>query len=295
MANKECPVCHGVSWRPAREGATGVVRCDCWLARVVANRMKAANLPIRYHDADFGLTTYGNPMLKKAVKRARTFAEAFPVVERGLIFTGPSGIGKTRLATAILRRVIERTRLRALFYDTGTLLNTIKGTYDDESGQRERDVLRPVVDADLLVLDNLGGERITSWVQEILTVIINSRYNGSLPVVVTRNHVQDNSRSDPLAAADQRLGEPILSRLEEMCELVDYRGLDFRRVQENDEKKLDEQWMTNARNPDRRRRGQKAARDGRERDAHERNRPGRTAATGADGGPNDKRDQHKES
>ncbi len=65
-------------------------------------------------------------------------------------------MGKTHLAVAILKQVILTRGARGIFYDTRDLLKLIRGTYNDTNKTTELDVLRPVMEADLLVLDDLG-------------------------------------------------------------------------------------------------------------------------------------------
>jgi len=75
------------------------------------------------------------------------------VVTQGLLLEGQPGVGKTHLAVAVLKQVIQTSRARGLFYDTRELLRVIRSTYDSSIRTTELDVLRPVMNADLLVLD----------------------------------------------------------------------------------------------------------------------------------------------
>ena len=76
---------------------------------------------------------------------------------------------------------MQNHRRRGVFYDTRGLLPHIRSTYNSVIRTTEMDIIRPVMEAELLVLDDLGAERPTDWVEETMNVIVNSRYNAKLP------------------------------------------------------------------------------------------------------------------
>jgi len=88
-------------------------------------------------------------------------------------------------------------------------------------------VLAPVLQAELLVLDDLGAEKTSEWVQETLGLVINTRYNARRPTIVTTNLVDRTENTDPLSFALQ-VGERSRSRLREMCDWVEMGGADSR-------------------------------------------------------------------
>ena len=83
--------------------------------------------------------------------------------------------------------------------------------------------------ADVLILDDLGVENPTAWVAERMYVIINARYNGQKPVIVTSNFTLDGLIS---RFADEITGTRIVSRLKQMCKLAEISGGD-RRLRRN--------------------------------------------------------------
>jgi hypothetical protein len=88
-------------------------------------------------------------------------------------------------------------------------------------------VLQPVLGADLLVLDDLGTEKKSEWVQETLGLVINSRYNTRRPTILTSNLQDPMDSADPNSFMFQ-IGARTRSRLLEMCDWVEIQGADIR-------------------------------------------------------------------
>src|SRR5439155_13730785 len=126
-----CDLCDDTGWKAVTTGGVRrVVRCDCWLSDLAAKTLKSSGIPPRYQKCDLDSFRDYNDTLVRAVTKAKALAESFPVVEKGLLFLGQPGIGKTHLAVGILRRIVQRTGASAGFYDTRTLLSTIRSTYN---------------------------------------------------------------------------------------------------------------------------------------------------------------------
>ena len=248
----ECPVCGGTGWKavavPGK--ANRVTRCDCRLEARVSRLLEAAHIPARYEHctlADFSTDFTGaHRSLAAARLAAGRFVEEYPIEKTGLLFIGPIGTGKTHLAVGIIQELIRSKGVPSLFCDYRELLKEIQNSYNPSVQATELEILRPVFDAEVLVLDELGAVKPTEWVWDTVSHILNSRYNDKKTTVVTTNFsnlppgefavggsagsaARNAMRSETLG---DRITERMRSRLLEMCRVVPLDGGDFRqRVQ----------------------------------------------------------------
>ena len=221
----ECEIClgTGIETVPGKGART----CQCRKRDSHSTFLDRAKLPRRYSDCHFHNYKPDNPSQERAFKFATALAMEYPAVDQGLLFMGTVGVGKTHLAVSILKGLTERG-FTCLFYEFGKLLKEIQDSYNSNTHASELSVLAPVLNAQVLVLDELGASKPTDWVRDTMAHIINTRYNDQKLTIFTTNYLDDrkNEREETL---EDRIGVRLRSRLFEMCRTVEISGRDFRR------------------------------------------------------------------
>ena len=127
-----------------------------------------------------------------------------------------------------MRELIEKKGVPCLFYEFGSLLKEIQNSYNPVSQTSELAVLAPVIEAEVLVLDELGATKPTDWVRDTMMQIINTRYNDKRLTIFTTNYADERGRPSEETLED-RIGTRLRSRLYEMCRTVLIDGEDWRR------------------------------------------------------------------
>ena len=220
-----CPICFGSGMEIV--AGRGARICSCQRQRTSGSNFEKAKLPGRYNQCHFNNYTTPDPSQVKALRLAIQFANEYPAVERGLLFTGTVGVGKTHLAVSILKGLFERG-FSCLFYEFGSLLKEIQDSYNANTKTSELGVLAPVLNAEVLVLDELGASKPTDWVRDTMAHIINTRYNNKKATVFTTNYA-DERQNDREETLEDRIGVRLRSRLYEMCKTIEVKGPDYRR------------------------------------------------------------------
>ncbi len=243
-AAEVCPVCAGSGWKSA--GAEHrVARCECRLKLRGETLLSAARIPKRYEHCELSNFEFDGPHRNLAAARlaACKFVEEYPLDNTGLLLIGSIGTGKTHLAVGIIKELVVSKGIPCLFYDYRELLKQIQNSYNDSVKATELEVLRPVFEAEVLVLDELGAVKPTEWVWDTVSLILNSRYNDNRTTIITTNYPDDAARdsngSSEFARAQRaarsetlgdRIGDRMRSRLHEMCRIVKMEGQDFRQT-----------------------------------------------------------------
>jgi DNA replication protein DnaC len=284
MARPDCATCGGTGWKiverntanaqplasadSARPGAAigepkmvWAVPCECTLGDRSDRLLARARVPERYRHCDFDNFETDNDYGEIAPTRVQAwnrnlvqgriavegFAREYPLCQdRGLLLIGNCGVGKTHLAVAALKAIVLRGH-SGLFYDYRELLKQIQDSYNAESQATEMTVLEPVLETDILVLDDLGSSKPSPWAVETVGHILNTRYNGSKFTIVTTNYLDPEMRGPRNGGSsvtfpsgetrkefredtlEDRIGTRIRSRLYEMCRTMEISAPDYRK------------------------------------------------------------------
>jgi DNA replication protein DnaC len=259
LANaKDCPICSGTGFTiETREGVEVAVRCSCRHDGRSEALLVAARIPPRYaHCTVEGFEVWSSDVGSRnlqsmAKRRTREFVDCYPRLEKGLLYMGSVGTGKTHLAVAALKELIATKGAQGLYVNFLELVQQLQMSFDGGGASRE-EILGPVTEADLLVLDELGAGRLTEWVRDLLYYVINARYMARKVTIFTTNYLDSPQppRGEPrggeapggyrpashdAAGPDRwqetladRISERLRSRLFEMCEVIELRGEDYR-------------------------------------------------------------------
>lgn len=241
------------------------VPCDCTAVDRTERALARARVPERYRHCDFDNFETDNEIenasrdqlrswnqsLAQAKLVVQRFAEEYMPraasggMEQGLLLMGPCGAGKTHLAVAALKHIVLRGHA-GLFYDYRELLKEIQDSYNPESQSTEMSVLEPVLKAELLVLDDVGSSKPSTWALETVGHILNSRYNDRRVTLLTTNFLDTDSAANtvnlqpvpralgmrtpiPEDSLTERVGKRIRSRLYEMCRTIEIVAPDYRK------------------------------------------------------------------
>ena len=184
-----CPLCDNTRFVPADPDApdAGMRRCDCWRDAQRERLVRDADIPTH----DMGCTVSNFVPVGDAHRAVRDAVAAYVRADertpdrdhpQGLLFVGPTGSGKTHLACAVLRALIQRRVCPGHYYNVADLMLEIR-----EAQPMERDFVRWLVDIPVLLLDDLGAEKPTDWQRTQIYLVINGRYAACRPTLVTTN------------------------------------------------------------------------------------------------------------
>lgn len=172
------------------------------------------SMPARFRDRrlDNFLPDAGNQEAYKVVTRFQATIDQRLAEGAGVWITGKAGNGKTHLAAALYHAAREAGNT-AVFVTVADLFAKLKSTYGEGAKISEWDLMGPLQQARLLVLDDLGKEKPSEWARERLFIVVNQRYENRRSTVVTTNLSPE--------VLSERLGEATIDRLTGMCRYLE--------------------------------------------------------------------------
>jgi DNA replication protein DnaC len=239
MASEPCPKCGGTGFMIV-QGAnlSGAKPCDCRFDGRSSRMEEKSQIPPLYRNAsfdNFSVPGPENPIARRDLTNSllavKNYVREFPNESRpGLLLIGEPGTGKTHLAVAALRKIIEKG-FECLFSDYQALLDRIRSGYDPSSNSSNKEAYRSALDSEVLLLDDLGAHRVTDWVEDTITSIVTHRCNNRKALIATTNLpdgdagstlIEKSSLGKPeyRVTLSERVGSRARSRLFEMCTVI---------------------------------------------------------------------------
>ena len=229
------------------DGGAGTAEpCPCRAVDRVPRLLAAAGLPARYAGLtlDNFQTNHGDAGERdqrlEALGVSRRYVDEFVTgdghfTEFGLLYVGPPGAGKTHLAVGVLGELIRRYGVVGKFVDFTALIHRIQSSFDRDSPDTKSGILSEVTAAEVLVLDELGAQKPSEWVSQILYLVMNDRYTCKRPTLFTTNYGVEEPAIDRFAGDSataewlgRRIPRNLLSRLYEMTRPITLQVRDFR-------------------------------------------------------------------
>ncbi len=250
----QCEDCDGSGkkFNQNDRGQSYLAPCTCADFRRKLSLINESGVPGKFVDAD--LENYEtnkpvHPSQKRAKSRAKDFLKDFgkkgKTPQRGLAFIGGPGLGKTHLATAIVKSLILDKGVDCRFVDFFQLLGEIRHAYSEE--RSDQDIMRPYIESTVLVIDELAKGRNSEWENTMLDQFISSRYNSANKLTLFTSNFSHQSngknskntngghvdtevfaKSRNQESLQERIGGRVHSRLVEMCDFIVMEGPDYR-------------------------------------------------------------------
>ncbi|MDE3269295.1 MAG: ATP-binding protein [Pseudomonadota bacterium] len=216
--------------------------------RLIVQRMNGAGIPARFADSSFDNFTNYTGNIGAQVEYVRQWLADFAAIGgRGLLLSGPVGLGKTHLLVSIAKELIVR-RVGVKFVDFFQLLSNLKGGF--ARMQSETSVLQPLIDVDVLIIDEMGKGRNSEWERCVLDQLVMGRYNCNKSIIASTNYILHTPTGKEMSKVNSNLedgsadnfsvrelgaliGSRTFSRLAQMTEFLELEGEDFRRKNQN--------------------------------------------------------------
>ncbi len=223
----QCPACDDT-------GFNGPYRCACYkqlLTQIALKKLNEASAMSLRGFEDFSLSYYPTEvipglgvdarfLMQEVYGKCREYADSFTLESPSMLFTGSTGLGKTHLSLAIAREVIQKG-YGVLYVTSQNLFSAI----EKEHFRRERepaDTFETASECDFLILDDLGAEFQSQFMQTMVYNLINTRILKGLPFIISTNL--------DFPDIEKRYTQRLVSRLLGVCRIYRFYGKDIRHI-----------------------------------------------------------------
>lgn len=227
----ECSLCNDTGY--IKEGVMSR-RCGCYQKHMISILKKQSvmfnesqtfdrfSLDV-YSDVPnpekFGINESPREHMQRVVVAVKHFVENFTdKSENNMIFSGRTGTGKTFLANCVMSALLDKGR-EVLFMPANALFKPF-AVYENEERDAMNDLREMIYNCDLLIIDDLGSEKMTSSRYSEFIDIINTRTAAGKKILITTNLSPKNIRD----TYDERIS----SRLLGMYDIYKFTGDDIR-------------------------------------------------------------------
>lgn len=240
----ECERCHDEGFIFMRDERGYRYARPCPECAPLQARIKAFNdarLPARYRDKTFVSFEPTTEVLRRVHLNLFRKANAFAPSDRGFLLYGPPGSGKTHLMSAFIHRITLDKGIHTRFIEFTHLLSTLRSQFD--VGRGDTSVMKPLIDVEVLAIDELGKGVNNEWQLSVLDELISKRYNLGRTTLFTSNYLirpesfsyhdvaNDDLRRVTRETLSERIGDRIFSRLFEMTDFIQVDAPDYRKHQ----------------------------------------------------------------
>lgn len=160
--------------------------------------------------------------MREILNYCQCYAEDFNKNSPSILMTGRTGLGKTHLSLAIAKSAIERG-FGVIYGSVQTLISRLEHErFDKDKSNSSENTLQMLSNCDLLILDDLGAEFLTSFVVSVLNEIINFRMMSDKPTIISTNLSPEE--------LEARYSERISSRIIGYYHALNFIGRDIRQL-----------------------------------------------------------------
>ena len=167
------------------------------------------------------LSYYGEyqGLMENTLQKCFNYAKGFTLSSKSMLFFGGVGLGKTHVSKAIGKMVIDKG-FDVFYIPFTTLAQKLENAKFGRSDDSFEDFLSPVLDCELLILDDVGAEFTTGFTVSLLYEIVNTRLIKNIPTIINTNLDDDDLR--------EKYGERTASRLANCYSFMVFKGEDIR-------------------------------------------------------------------